>query len=190
MKMTSFLVPMTVLVAVGAGVVSGASDSFPEARAHDRTPAACAGLPSFAELGSVLEDVVHGDTNGGAGNEMWGAVVDRDGVVCAVGNGDARAGVMIRWRVARRRGSLFVELSGCLSSHGGPSRGVLYIAPLRPCQPGKVDVNQRVMGRWRLVPPLRSICSAAPEGAAWLILVNSCSAMATNACAVAEPGAA
>lgn len=84
MKMTSFLVPMTVLVAVGAGVVSGASDSFPEARAHDRTPAACAGLPSFAELGSVLEDVVHGDTNGGAGNEMWGAVVDRDGVVCAV----------------------------------------------------------------------------------------------------------
>jgi uncharacterized protein GlcG (DUF336 family) len=41
-------------------------------------------LPSFAALTEVLQDVVHGDTNGGGGNEMWGSVVNRDGVVCGV----------------------------------------------------------------------------------------------------------
>jgi uncharacterized protein GlcG (DUF336 family) len=44
----------------------------------------CAGLPGFEALSRVLKQVVHEDTNGGSGNEMWGAIVDRDGVVCSV----------------------------------------------------------------------------------------------------------
>lgn len=58
--------------------------SCDDAKAQESTPAGCAGLPDFAALAQVLKDVVHGDSNGGSGNEMWGAVVNRDGIVCSV----------------------------------------------------------------------------------------------------------
>lgn len=71
-------------MAIGGGVLS-TSCSSSEAHAQEATTGqACAGLPSFATLGNVLKDVVHGDTNSGGGNEMWGVLVNRDGVVCAV----------------------------------------------------------------------------------------------------------
>jgi uncharacterized protein GlcG (DUF336 family) len=67
-----------------------------EARAGDApaedTARACGALPSFAALTEVLQDVVHGDTNGGAGNEMWGAIVNRDGIVCSVAFSGANRG--------------------------------------------------------------------------------------------------
>jgi hypothetical protein len=67
----------------GAALVASCQSS--EAHAQEATTGqACSGLPSFTTLTDVLKDVVHGDKNGGAGNEMWGAVVNRDGVVCAV----------------------------------------------------------------------------------------------------------
>ncbi len=44
----------------------------------------CKDLPSHADLKSILEGVVDGGENGGLGNDMWGTVVNRDGVVCAV----------------------------------------------------------------------------------------------------------
>src|SRR5690606_15124732 len=51
--------------------------------------AACADLPSHAELQAALEESV-GD-NGGFDLNMWGTIVDRDGVVCAVAmTGDDR----------------------------------------------------------------------------------------------------
>lgn len=46
--------------------------------------AACEGLPTFAELKDALDSVVQDGGNGGLANEMWGTVVDRDGIVCAV----------------------------------------------------------------------------------------------------------
>jgi uncharacterized protein GlcG (DUF336 family) len=69
--------------------------------AHAQTPdPACAGLPSFSALADVLKDVTHGDTNGGAGNEMWGVVVNRDGVVCAVAfSGEDRGSQFVGSRV-------------------------------------------------------------------------------------------
>jgi uncharacterized protein GlcG (DUF336 family) len=44
----------------------------------------CAGLPSHAELKTALDAVVNGGGNSGLANEMWGTMVNRDGVVCAV----------------------------------------------------------------------------------------------------------
>lgn len=50
----------------------------------------CQDLPSHADLQSTLDQVVGGD-NAGLGNDMWGTIVDRDGVVCAVAfSGDDR----------------------------------------------------------------------------------------------------
>jgi len=76
-----------VLVAAGMGLVistgllAGCSS---DAQAQVATAPGCAGLPTNAALTQGIKDVVHGDTNGGAGNEMWGATVNRDGVVCSV----------------------------------------------------------------------------------------------------------
>ena len=44
---------------------------------------ACQGLPSHQELRDALS-AAQGQPNGGFGLEMWGTVVNRDGVVCAV----------------------------------------------------------------------------------------------------------
>jgi uncharacterized protein GlcG (DUF336 family) len=47
----------------------------------------CANLPSHAELQGALVSAVQlgaGNMNGGLGLHMWGTLVDRDGVVCAV----------------------------------------------------------------------------------------------------------
>jgi uncharacterized protein GlcG (DUF336 family) len=84
MKMTSVALGATwgAIVIGGAALVTSCNS---EAHAQEATTGqACAGLPSFTSLVDVLQDVVHGDKNGGAGSEMWGAVVNRDGVVCAV----------------------------------------------------------------------------------------------------------
>jgi uncharacterized protein GlcG (DUF336 family) len=43
----------------------------------------CAGLPSHHALQAALV-AAQGQTNGGFGFEMWGTIVNRDGIVCAV----------------------------------------------------------------------------------------------------------
>ena len=51
----------------------------------------CRDLPGHADLQATLEDVVAGGGNAGLGNDMWGTIVDRDGIVCAVAfTGDER----------------------------------------------------------------------------------------------------
>ena len=45
---------------------------------------ACNDLPSHADLLAKLTEVVQAGGNAGLGNDMWGTIVDRDGVVCAV----------------------------------------------------------------------------------------------------------
>lgn len=44
----------------------------------------CAALPDHTALTEVLAAVVEGGENGGFGFHMWGTLVDRDGIVCAV----------------------------------------------------------------------------------------------------------
>lgn len=48
--------------------------------------AACKGLPTYAQLKQALDYAQSptGGGNGGFGLEMWGTVVNRDGIVCAV----------------------------------------------------------------------------------------------------------
>jgi hypothetical protein len=43
----------------------------------------CAGLPSYAALSNALAQAVSVETSG-LNLQMWGTIVDRDGVVCAV----------------------------------------------------------------------------------------------------------
>jgi len=45
---------------------------------------ACKDLPSHADLQAQLAAVVGAGGNGGLGNHMWGTIVNRDGIVCAV----------------------------------------------------------------------------------------------------------
>lgn len=61
------------------------------AGADDRgAAAACQALPSHAELKLALE-AAQAAANGGFGLQMWGTIVNRDGIVCAVAfTGDGR----------------------------------------------------------------------------------------------------
>ena len=55
------------------------------AKAADEKPAdnACKNLPNFSSLKAALEAATAAESSG-LNNQMWGTVVDRDGVVCAV----------------------------------------------------------------------------------------------------------
>jgi len=51
----------------------------------------CSDLPSHADLRQTLQTVVDRGKNAGVGNQMWGTMVDHDGIVCAVAfTGDVR----------------------------------------------------------------------------------------------------
>jgi hypothetical protein len=52
-------------------------------RSDDGDGNACAGLPSPSALGKALK-TARMQPNGGFNLDMWGTVVNRDGVVCAV----------------------------------------------------------------------------------------------------------
>jgi hypothetical protein len=76
---------MTVVATLGiAGAVARGADND---RSGDFAAAAsggaCAGLPSHDALRAALVDA-RGQANGGFNLDMWGAVVNRDGIVCAV----------------------------------------------------------------------------------------------------------
>jgi uncharacterized protein GlcG (DUF336 family) len=73
-------VGVTFLLAAGAAVaVEGNRDAD-----DDRSSAqACAGLPSHHQLQTALENA-RAQNNGGFNLDMWGTVVNRDGVVCEV----------------------------------------------------------------------------------------------------------
>jgi uncharacterized protein GlcG (DUF336 family) len=66
-------------LALGTSVPVAAQDSNVEDWGSDT----CAGLPSHGQLKTALESARH-QTNGGFDLDMWGAVVNRDGIVCAV----------------------------------------------------------------------------------------------------------
>lgn len=57
----------------------------------------CEGLPSHDALAEALV-AARGTDNGGFGLEMWGSIVNRDGVVCAVFGGTAG------WQLVRLAG--------------------------------------------------------------------------------------
>jgi uncharacterized protein GlcG (DUF336 family) len=66
--------------------VATAAQGKAKGQAKGQSSAACSGLPDHAKLKAALQQVVkEGQAgNGGLGNQMWGAVVNKDGIVCAV----------------------------------------------------------------------------------------------------------
>jgi uncharacterized protein GlcG (DUF336 family) len=77
----------TVLVAYTAML----SAAYAQAPAGKQAPAGgCASLPKYADLKAALAAATSAETSG-LNNQMWGTIVDRDGVVCAVAfSGQAR----------------------------------------------------------------------------------------------------
>jgi uncharacterized protein GlcG (DUF336 family) len=83
------------LMLAGMGVVTGVlavavlifatiGESGPKASASNTIPGdSCKDLPSYDELKTALTDA-RNEANGGFNLDMWGTVVNRDGVVCAV----------------------------------------------------------------------------------------------------------
>jgi uncharacterized protein GlcG (DUF336 family) len=68
---------------LGGLMIVGLSLGAGTARADDERSADCRDLPSHAALRAALE-AAQAVPNGGFSLEMWGTVVNRDGVVCAV----------------------------------------------------------------------------------------------------------
>ncbi len=87
-------------------------------RSHRRI---CKDLPSHAELTAVLKSVAVLD-NAGIGNEMWAAVVNQDGFVCAVTfSGEDRNA---QWTIGRVASAAKAHTSNMLSLPAG--RGGLF----------------------------------------------------------------
>lgn len=77
---------VTLILAVGSlalGSTALASDDSQDALAGSALKSACAGLPTQSQLKAALT-MARDDSNGGFNLDMWGTVVNRDGVVCAV----------------------------------------------------------------------------------------------------------
>jgi uncharacterized protein GlcG (DUF336 family) len=72
---------LAVAAVLGAGVAA-AGDSDTDSK-RDGQSGLCAGLPSHAALESALK-AARLQSNGGFNLDMWGTVVNRDGIVCAV----------------------------------------------------------------------------------------------------------
>ena len=69
------------LVLLASGALAGAILSAQGVNNTSRR--GCADLPSWAELRQALK-AARAESNGGLNLDMWGTLVDRDGVVCAV----------------------------------------------------------------------------------------------------------
>lgn len=74
------IINIAILCASACGVSGAAHADFDKGSREN-----CAGLPRHAELRAALSSARHaGGGNGGFDLDMWGAVVNRDGIVCAI----------------------------------------------------------------------------------------------------------
>jgi uncharacterized protein GlcG (DUF336 family) len=74
----TFVIGLFAAVLTCGAVAAWADDSNSGDSNH-----ACAGLPTHSQLKAALERA-RGQSNGGFNLDMWGTVVNRDGIVCAV----------------------------------------------------------------------------------------------------------
>jgi uncharacterized protein GlcG (DUF336 family) len=84
--MSNRYVPFLLSAALGASVCSAgaeARDADAEGAGPQAVQPACAGLPNHAALRAALVSA-RGQENGGFNLDMWAAVANRDGIVCAV----------------------------------------------------------------------------------------------------------
>ncbi len=76
-----FIPVLAAFVSTAAGVALAGEPNFD--RSDSTGSGACAGLPSHDALEAALAAARH-EANGGFNLDMWGTVVNRDGIVCAV----------------------------------------------------------------------------------------------------------
>jgi len=83
---TGAVVRFDALTDVVGESIGSPAETAPAAPAEeeDEPENGCANLPDHTALNEALSAVVAGADNGGFGFHMWGTLVDRDGVVCAV----------------------------------------------------------------------------------------------------------
>lgn len=85
----------------------------------------CEGLPAQEELRDALDTIVNAGSNAGLGNEMWAAIVNRDGLVCAVAfSGDDRGA---QWPGSRLIAAQKANTANAFSRPGGV---IGFAAPL------------------------------------------------------------
>src|SRR5580658_1900732 len=102
----------------------------------------CNGLPNQAALQSALAAATAAETSG-LNNQMWGTIVDRDGVVCAVAFSGANRGAqwpgsrVISAQKANTANSFSLDASSSSNGSGQPSGLALSTANLYSAvQPG------------------------------------------------------
>ena len=71
------------VLALSLALFAPAAPAQPTAASENTSSSACRGLPSHAQLQAALA-AARNQTNGGFNLDMWGVVVNRDGIVCAV----------------------------------------------------------------------------------------------------------
>jgi len=79
----SLAILITTTVTLGGAPAALAGDSQDTGGDSDSVASQCSGLPSQTALKNALT-LARGQPNGGFNLDMWGTVVNRDGVVCAV----------------------------------------------------------------------------------------------------------
>jgi len=68
---------------LGLLLIGAMSVAFADSDSDSKGNNSCAGLPSYTDLKNALAQAVSAETSG-LNLQMWGTIVDRDGVVCAV----------------------------------------------------------------------------------------------------------
>ena len=84
--MKKLIVSLVIIVSIS--IFSGAGAAWAQDQDQDRDDNArrnsCSNLPSWDDLKAALTAARKETNNGGLNTDMWGTIVDRDGVVCAV----------------------------------------------------------------------------------------------------------
>jgi uncharacterized protein GlcG (DUF336 family) len=99
-----------------------------------QTPQGCSALPKGDQLKTVLQSIVKqgAEANGGMGNQEWGVIVDRDGIVCAVVfSGTNRSQ---EWPGSRM---IAAEKANTANSVSGPDFALSTANVFYPSQPGQ-----------------------------------------------------
>ncbi len=124
--------------------------------APPKPPAGCSALPDHAKLRAALQAVVKQgkEVNTGMGNEEWAAVVNRDGVVCAiVFSGPDRSA---QWPGSR---VIAAEKANTANALSGPNFALSTANLFFPSQPG-----QSLYGLITTAPPNpNAVFGPAPE---------------------------
>lgn len=139
-----------------AFVASVLCDAVPPASAAPKPPAGCDALPDHARLETVLQSVVKQgkDANTGMGNQEWGAVVNRDGVVCAVAFSGPDRGTA--WPGSR---VIAAEKAHTANALSGPNFALSTANLYFPSQPG-----QSLYGLTTTAPPnAQAVYAGSPQ---------------------------